>query len=351
MALPMTIPLLRQVLQILQIRQFRLFRHGHGQGQSMSQGQGMSQRLLLIPFGLLIAGLGYAAQGIASRPSQELQGALIESLIATPAPAVDTRTAAEQLKQWQAERPQQGLVEPRSGAPVALEVRVALLGASQAPSLSATGRWQLTGRDGALLQRGEGGDLVNLAALWAVRTEAWLQTAGSALLVNGHPYAGRLRLVMEEGRLTLVNHLPLETYVASVVGSEMPSGWSIEALKAQAVAARSYALAHMARPASRHWHLGDNTRWQAYRGLETSNARTREAVARTSGLILSYQGGIVESLYAATREISLEAHGNLGASMSQQGAQALAQQGLTYNAILGHYYQGASLARLRSGAT
>ena len=87
MALPMTIPLLRQVLQILQIRQFRLFRHGHGQGQSMSQGQGMSQRLLLIPFGLLIAGLGYAAQGIASRPSQELQGALIESLIATPAPA------------------------------------------------------------------------------------------------------------------------------------------------------------------------------------------------------------------------------------------------------------------------
>jgi SpoIID/LytB domain protein len=59
----------------------------------------------------------------------------------------------------------------------------------------------------------------------------------------------------------------------------------------------------------------------------------------------------VESLYAATREITLEAHGHLGASMSQHGAQELAEQGRRYNEILGHYYQGASLARLRSGAS
>lgn len=313
--------------------------------------QSRRQKLLLLPMALVVVGLGYAAQGLASRPSQQLQGQLLESLIATPPPATDTTTAAQQLKQFQAERSGQGLAEPKAGSPVALEVRVALLGAGETPSLSATGRWQLVGRDGVLLQRGEGGQVVNLPALWQQRSEAWLQTAGAASLVNGTPYAGRLRLVLESGRLTLVNHLPLETYVASVVGSEMPSGWSMEALKAQAVAARSYALAHMARPASRHWHLGDNTRWQAYRGLETSTARTRDAVAQTAGLILSYQGGIVESLYAATRDISLEAHGKLGASMSQHGAQALAQQGLTYNAILGHYYQGASLARLRSGAS
>jgi stage II sporulation protein D len=66
-------------------------------------------------------------------------------------------------------------------------------------------------------------------------------------------------------------------------------------------------------------------------------------------LILSYQGGIVESLYAATSEISLEAHGHLGASMSQHGAQDLASRGLRYNEILGQYYRGASLARLRQG--
>jgi peptidoglycan hydrolase-like amidase len=180
--------------------------------------------------------------------------------------------------------------------------------------------------------------------------DLWLETSpGQALLVNGLPYEGRLRLLREGGGITPINHLPLERYIASVVGAEMPSSWSMEALKAQAVAARSYALAHLARPANRYWHLGDTTRWQAYRGLESVTARTREATDRTNGLILSYQGGIVESLYAANSQISLEAHGHLGASMSQEGAQQLASQGQPYNRILGHYYPGASLARLQIG--
>ena len=72
---------------------------------------------------------------------------------------------------------------------------------------------------------------------------------------------------------------------------------------------------------------------------------------RTAGMVLSYQGAIVESLYAATRQISLDAQGHLGASMSQHGAQDLAKQGYRYNQILGHYYQGASLARLKAGAS
>jgi peptidoglycan hydrolase-like amidase len=83
--------------------------------------------------------------------------------------------------------------------------------------------------------------------------------------------------------------------------------------------------------------------------LASVNGRTREATASTAGLILSYQGAIVESLYAATTQITIEAHGHLGASMSQHGAQELAQRGYSYNQILGHYYQGASLARLKAG--
>ena len=148
----------------------------------------------------------------------------------------------------------------------------------------------------------------------------------------------------------MINHLSLERYISSVVGAEMPSSWDMEALKAQAVAARSYAMAHMARPADPHWHLGDTTRWQAYQGMESVTDRTAQATAATAGVILSYQGGIVESLYAATHQISQEAHGHLGASMSQHGAQDLALQGLRYNEILGRYYQGASLARLQAGA-
>ncbi|MCP9774544.1 SpoIID/LytB domain-containing protein [Cyanobium sp. WAJ14-Wanaka] len=308
------------------------------------------QGLLAIPLALGALGLGYGAQSLSSRPQVGQESALLEAFMAAPPPAADTHQSAQELRQLRAQRSANGLAEPSAGSPVDLEIRVALLAASQEPNLSATGRWQLVGRGGQLLERGQPGQLVNLDLFRRTAPEAWLQSDGAALVVNGNPYAGRIRIVNSGGSLSVINHLPLETYIQSVVGSEMPSSWSIEALKAQAVAARSYALAHMARPANRYWHLGDNTRWQAYRGLEATTPRTRQATASTAGLILSYQGAIVESLYAATRAITQEAHGHLGASMSQHGAQELAQQGMRYNAILGSYYQGASLARLRSGS-
>ena len=319
--------------------------------------------MLAGPMAVVAVAVGFAAQGLAPRPYGAAQGELLDALIDTPPPAQDTTTAAEQLRSLKARRatPQAtatatatsslGLAEPEAGPGVDLEIRVALLGAGTNPDLSASGAWQVVSRDGQLLQQGGAGSSVNLNELWLQGPEAWLQTGGSSVLVNGRPYGGRLRLIPESGGLRVVNHVGLETYIGAVVGAEMPSSWSLEALRAQAVAARSYALAHMARPANRHWHLGDTTRWQAYKGLSSSNERTRQAAASTAGMILSYQGAIVESLYAANRQISLEAHGHLGASMSQHGAQDLAMQGYRYNQILGHYYQGASLARLKAGAS
>ena len=321
--------------------------------------------MLAGPMAVVAVAVGFAAQGLAPRPYGAAQGELLDALIDTPPPAQDTTTAAEQLRRLEARRatPQAtatatststsslGLAEPEAGPGVDLEIRVALLGAGTNPDLSASGAWQVVSRDGQLLQQGGAGSSVNLNELWLQGPEAWLQTSGSSVRVNGRPYGGRLRLIPESGGLRVVNHVGLETYIGAVVGAEMPSSWSLEALRAQAVAARSYALAHMARPANRHWHLGDTTRWQAYKGLSSSNERTRQAASSTAGMILSYQGAIVESLYAANRQISLEAHGHLGASMSQHGAQDLAMQGYRYNQILGHYYQGASLARLKAGAS
>ena len=130
----------------------------------------------------------------------------------------------------------------------------------------------------------------------------------------------------------------------------MPSYWPDEALRAQAVAARSYALAHMARPADPDWNLGATTRWQVYQGLASETGPARAAADFTRGLVLSYQGGIVESLYAADKAISLEAHGHLGASMSQHGARSLAQKGYRFTQILAYYYRGATLARLKKSA-
>jgi len=300
-------------------------------------------------------GLGFWAQAVLPG-SSGVNGPLLEAMLVSPPPhAVPKASAGEDLQGVAAERmgAAQGslaLAEPAQGTPLELEIRVAVVREADQLELSATGPWWLRRADGSVLRQGAAGETTSPRSGDLLPAELWLETtAGHAVQVNGQAYDGRLRLLRDTGGLLAVNHLPLEAYVASVVGAEMPSSWNLEALKAQAVAARSYALAHMARPASRHWHLGNTTRWQAYRGLASSDARTRQAAADTRGLILSYQGGIVESLYAATSAISLEAHGHLGASMSQHGAQELASSGQRYNQILGHYYRGASLARLRQG--
>ena len=263
-------------------------------------------------------------------------------------------TAAQMVGRLRSARIAKGsssLQVPQGGPEVALEIRVALLKLPARPRLSAEGAWQISDRAGNLLAKGGAGDAPDLESLMAANAEVWMRsTTDDALQADGRAYGGLFRILRAADGFQVVNHLSLESYISSVVGGEMPSTWKMEALKAQAVAARSYAMAHMARPADQHWHLGDTTRWQNYEGLSSVSGRTRQATSTTAGVILSYQGGIVESLYAATQQIVDEAHGHLGASMSQTGAQELAQQGLRFNEILGRYYQGASLARLQAGA-
>lgn len=180
---------------------------------------------------------------------------------------------------------------------------------------------------------------------WQLPPAIWIRpTKGGYVYVGDRWYRGRLLLVSKDSKLLAVNYVDLEQYLYSVVGSEMHPTAPTEALKAQAIAARSYALVHLFRPASAWYNLGDNQRWQVYKGLEGEWNTSHQAVNSTAGQILSSQGGVVESLYAASDEIVLNAHG--GAGMSQQGAYKLAAQGYNYGQILGAYYPGAELTRL-----
>ena len=220
------------------------------------------------------------------------------------------------------------------------QVRVALYRQFPVHQINVTNHSRCTSQTQKQLKR------VDLSR-WTDPTLRCSSGSGADVLVNGKRYQGSIELVRENKGWLAINQLPLETYVASVVGSEMPSHWNAEALKAQAVAARSYALVHLVRPAGRRFHLGDTTRWQVYGGQESISGRTKAATEATQGQVLSFKGGLVESLYAATSEISAEAHGHLGASMSQTGANRLAQQGSNYAQILNQYYNGAELARIR----
>lgn len=173
----------------------------------------------------------------------------------------------------------------------------------------------------------------------------WLNPSqNSFVYVGDRWYRGRVLLVSQGNSLLAINYVDLEHYLTSVVGSEMHATAPTEALKAQAIAARSYALVHMIRPASDWYDLGDNQRWQVYKGLNSEYNTGFQAVSDTAGQVLSYQGGVVESLYASTDAIVASVH--KGRGMSQLGAYELAKQGYNYQQILNRYYPGVGLARV-----
>lgn len=182
---------------------------------------------------------------------------------------------------------------------------------------------------------------------WQVPSFMWIEpTRGGAVYVGDRWYRGKVLLLSRGDTLLAVNYVDLEQYLTSVVGSEMSAAAPIEALKAQAIAARSYALVHKFRPATQWYDLGSDERHQAYKGVATEYNTTHQAVNETSGQILSYQGGVVESLYGATQEIVTNAHNGWG--MSQTGAYTYASSGYKYEQILAIYYPKTEIARLEA---
>jgi stage II sporulation protein D len=167
---------------------------------------------------------------------------------------------------------------------------------------------------------------------------------GGLVYVGDRAYRGQMLLYSENNRLWAVNYVNMQQYLYSVVGSEVSPSWPMHALKAQAVAARSYALTYYLKPISKLYHLGATEYYQVYKGIESEADTTRQAVNGTGGEFVSYRGGVVESLYAATDDIVMEAF--QGKGMSQIGALNLAERGYTYRQILSTYYTGTGVARI-----
>jgi SpoIID/LytB domain protein len=99
--------------------------------------------------------------------------------------------------------------------------------------------------------------------------------------------------------MTIVNTLPLEEYLYSVVPSEIPSHWPDEALAAQAVAARSYTLANMGKFEKRGFDLSGSIHSAFYRGLSGENIKTTAAVEKTRGIFLKHNGSYLNAFYSA----------------------------------------------------
>lgn len=106
-------------------------------------------------------------------------------------------------------------------------------------------------------------------------------------------YRGKTRLVLSGSNITAINHVDLEHYLYSVVGAEAVSTWPIEALKAQAVAARSYALYKRKTGRNSLYDVDTTIRTQVYKGLNTEYVTTHEAVNSTAGQIMTYNDSVI----------------------------------------------------------
>lgn len=114
-------------------------------------------------------------------------------------------------------------------------------------------------------------------------------------------YRGVIEVVKGQSKgLTAVNQVNMEEYLYGVVPCEVSASWHTEALKAQAVAARSMATFQYSRFVSRGYNLVDTTTSQVYRGITAEHINTTQAVDATSGKIATYNGKVAETLYSAS---------------------------------------------------
>ena len=132
----------------------------------------------------------------------------------------------------------------------------------------------------------------------ALRSPVVLDCPLNPLTFDGRPYHGKLVLRSAGGKLSVVNSLPLDTYLRGVVGAEMPSRWRLAALEAQAVAARSYTVATL-HPGATFDEYADQ-RSQMYLGIAAEGPRTDRAVLATLGQVLTWRGGIATAYYSAS---------------------------------------------------
>ena len=124
-------------------------------------------------------------------------------------------------------------------------------------------------------------------------------TAGDVLL-SGLKYSGAIEIWKGDKGLYVINDIPLEDYIKGVVAAEMKSSWDIEALKAQAVAARTYAIYQILNsPPGAPYNLTSTVLDQAYKGGNIS-PNVEQAVDETKGEILTYGGKPIAAFYHST---------------------------------------------------
>ena len=166
-------------------------------------------------------------------------------------------------------------------------------------------------------------------------------------------YPGDLTLTVKDGAIRPLLTLPLEAYLQGVVPYEMSDSFPLEALKAQAVCARTYALSKI--NSSGEWDVVDNTNDQVFRGVPDKSENTSRAVEETAGLVLTYNNKLITAWYSASNGGQTELPGNIWNGGSIPGCFAITDdpwdagnpESTVRTAVLGRDGTGLSSGMLR----
>lgn len=124
--------------------------------------------------------------------------------------------------------------------------------------------------------------------------------SGAAFAVKGNQYRGVIKAIASPSGVTLVNQVSMEDYLKGVVPCEIVPSWQMDAIKAQAVAARTYAMFHKNGYRSAGYDVTDDTRTQVYRGVSAETEATNRAVMETAGEVVTYGGSPIDAVFHAS---------------------------------------------------
>ncbi len=123
-------------------------------------------------------------------------------------------------------------------------------------------------------------------------------------------FPGDVEFVLTGGTIQTVNHVYIEDYLRGVLAAEWSEGHAYESLKAMAVIARTYARRYMASPAGSYYDIKNTSAHQNYKGVVPSQSNTARAVSETEGIVVRYNGSLIESVYGASNGGQIESAQN-----------------------------------------
>ena len=125
-------------------------------------------------------------------------------------------------------------------------------------------------------------------------------STGGFLEIGGKQFRGDIELVQNGDKITVVNYLNIEEYLYGVVPLEMSTGWPIEALKAQAVCARTYVAKSIGKYMSQGFDVYNTTMSQVYGGVNVEKEDCTRAVDETKGIVLTFNGTLIDAVYCSS---------------------------------------------------